>query len=1456
MPNDAAAPPLVFLSHSTDDSAAVRELARQLERAGFAVWLDVERLPPAADWLSAIEGALREADIFAVYVGAAGIRRWVDRELKAALIRSADDARFRILPILAPGAQPEQLPLILRQFQHLDLRKGPLAPAALRDRLAPILEASAASAFLLPPDQAPYKGLATFEPEDGLLFFGRDREVEELLGRVRQQRFVAVLGDSGSGKSSLVRAGLLPALRHIRQSGPADTSWRAAVLRPGDDPFRELANAVIDLVPGADAAERLRLRERATAMLSGGGAGGAGGDGLNACVGALVPARMHTLLVVDQFEELFTLTRDPRSRERFVDTLLAGVAAEGDRPITVLLTMRADFYAQLWFHRPLLARVAASQFPVQRPARAELREMIEGPLRLAGCHVEAGLTDTMLNELGDEPGGLPLLEHALLELWRRRRGNALTHETYGDLGRLRGAIENHAEAIYLAIDPARQSLVQRVLVALTHLAEDPAKDTRRRLPEPVILGLGPDPALAADVVERLATGRLITTGRDAVLGTAWVELAHEALLQGWSRLRGWLDRGRAAELLRRRIAADAAEWAARRDPDLLYRGSRLDSASEGAARLSTPLGEPERSFLAASLAAREEEARREDERQGRAKRMNRLVRRLAVVLGASSVALLVVSLVAWSAAREARARQHEAESRALSQRSLASLDTDSVRALMLAVAAAREAPTPEAVAALRGALAAPPMRCSLQPLNQIAPPEGFSRDGRKALTIYDGVSVWDTSSCKRLAVLAAKRVLTAAFSPDARHVVTGGADLQVWDGASGRLVASYEPGKKHGILSAAFSASGARVIAYQAGGTLILWDLGTAGALRFASAPNSTNDVTTALDPSGRTIITLDPSGAPHLWDAESGRSLDRSRSAGDVSCPRLPAPPAKVSLPEPIDPRRLELRGPARALSNLTRSVAIWRSVERSPDGRWAITSDGSQAEALKIWDLSNGRLARCLETPRSSIVSHAWSAGGAKVLTAGGDGSLRLWDTASGRELTVLHPSRLPIRHVFSASAAPTFGVLDAAGSVSVWRHGQGDEPIRLASYAEPIVGVALSPHGHSLLTRGFSHAARLFDVSSALEPLALALPAPGASRFSNDGRRLLVGCRDGSVHQFALPSGQEVVAVTGVSGTFARAQFSGDGSLALTTDTNANNSLKLWDLHGARLLAEFHFPGALSAAYLVPGPAIVAAGDAPGSRQAKPKVAPVIYRWDARGRLTMTLNRYLPWGVNREGRGITREPGGRSWITDLALGRDVAELPATRSPYSEDRVFVSDDRELVLTEGAGETLWDGRTGRALETFHAKDRQKLLTADFSADGRYLLMVLSAMALDMRSSAEVWSLAGPSLKRRVVGSANVGFVFGRIAPDGSQFMTYGGLVSSTASLWDTSSGASLGAISCPGSGECQPVYSPDGRWIVTEPTPTTLFVYTARIPDLLRKAETLLPVSMTPAERDRLLAP
>ena len=513
----------------------------------------------------------------------------------------------------------------------------------------------------------PYRGLMAFGLEDGDLYFGREEVVASILDQLLEGGFLALVGASGSGKSSLVRAGLVPAFRRAREAP-------AVVMTPGSDPSAELERSL--------------------------------------------SAGPPSLLIVDQLEEVFTLCPDEGSRATFVDSLMDLREA---RSASLVVALRADFYGRCADYPRLAAALAEHQHLLGPMRIDELRRAIESPARTAGLRLEAGLVDAMLADVEGEPGALPLLSHALYESWARRDGRVLTLAGYRAAGGVRGAIAHTAEEVFVACSPQEQALMRRMFLRLTELGET-TEDTRRRVSLPELIPEGEGGGQATAVLEQLAGSRLLVVGDDTA------EIAHEALIREWPRLRGWLAEDREELRILRLLATAARSWEENgRDDADLYRGTRLEAAVERTAD-QRQLSRVEREFLEASRDAQERELR-SAQRRGR-----RLRALLAVVAAALVVAVIAGS---FAVAQRGRARRSaivaQAGRLAAQSREVAAKHPD--LALLLSLEAGRLDDSVDSRGALLGALDhGSRVRAWLQGFDAPVNATAFSPDGKLLAT--------------------------------------------------------------------------------------------------------------------------------------------------------------------------------------------------------------------------------------------------------------------------------------------------------------------------------------------------------------------------------------------------------------------------------------------------------------------------------------------------------------------------------------------------------------------------------------------------------------------------------------------------------------------------------------------------------------------------------------------------
>ncbi|MFF4060643.1 helix-turn-helix domain-containing protein [Streptomyces sp. NPDC001668] len=756
-------------------------------------------------------------------------------------------------------------------------------------------------------ERAPYRGLARFEPGDSDLFFGRDKQVGELLALVRAHRFAAVFGASGSGKSSLLRAGLIPALR------TAEGGERPAVIRvltPGDRPAHTHANALTPL------------------------------DGA-----------LDTWVVVDQFEELFTLCHDREERDRFLDLLLR--ARDESSGLRVALAVRGDFYGHCASHPGLAEAVSRANLLVGPMSRDELREAITGPASAEGLNVERVLTTRIIDEVAEQPGALPMLSHALLETWRRRRGRTLTLAGYEETGGVRGAIAASAEQFYGSLAPEQARTARRVLLRLI-APGDGAADTRRPASR---AELGPG---AEDVLERLAAARLVALDGDTV------ELAHEVLITGWPRLAEWIEADRERLRAQRQLGESARAWEElNRDAGALYRGTRLARAEElfGGGTPSGPrsheddLAPLERSFLAASLAGRDAE-------QVAGVRAARRTRNLGVGLAVFLVLALAAGLLAWQRNEVSEEEAAKAAARRLATVSESLRSTDPRTAALLSVAAWRLAPLTESRSALLESLSRPERDAYTDPRTGENARRFLTGQGRTLVTVTGSrVTVRNMADHRVTATYHLPSASEASqMGPDSRFlVITGEGGDTLWDFTAGESAAD--------LAETSYWGAAADGSAYVTGptdgpGPVRVRRTGDGKILFTKDMPTDLTDISAG--PGGRLLALCTAGGAPQVWDTVHGRRLPGAweKADGTVCGTGSGADGGSRLLRLSADGRRLaSVHGTTATVWDVSagRTLADFTSGEAtgfsdaalSPDGEFLATADGQE---VAVWQMANG--------------------------------------------------------------------------------------------------------------------------------------------------------------------------------------------------------------------------------------------------------------------------------------------------------------------------------------------------------------------------------------------------------------------------------------------------------------------------------------------------------------------
>ena len=936
----------------------------------------------------------------------------------------------------------------------------------------------------------PYRGLAAYHVEDARYFFGREQLSGQLVRRLAEQLpntgLLVAIGPSGSGKSSLLRAGFIPALDEGLPGVPGSRAWPRLVLTPGAHPLAALADRLAGSAGQRPDDLRTRLAHDPAELadvaheVSRRHARGTGAAG------------RRLVLVVDQFEEVFTTCEDTGERRAFIAALC--IAAES--AALVVLGLRSDFYSQCAAEPRLVEALQHNQVIVTPMANDELRAAIERPAEQAGLLVEPGLVDLMLRDLrstdGAEPasgnGGLPLLSHALLATWQQRDGAVLTLAGYEATGGIWKAVTRTAEGLYAELTELERETARLLLLRMVRLGEGGAEDTRRR----VRLAELPTADAVARVLTAFADARLVT------VGTETAEIAHEALLRAWPRLRRWIDADRAGLLTGQQLAEAADAWDREgRDPGVVYRGARLEAARQWADDARSELGALARSFLTASIAA----ARRRT-RRGRA-----LVATLTVLL------LLAVTggVIALQQRSEALNRSALIFSRQIAGEADSVRSTDPSLAMQLALAAYRTAPTPEARSSLLASTHTPYATVVARHTSQ----------GKSVAVSFDGhtVASWGGDNTLRLTNVTHPNAPTSdaalpadgggntvpiAFSPSGPLLAADvRGSIRLWDTSDPHHPVAKATVTGQPAIRLSFSPDGRVLAAVGENGYLHLWNVTDSShpSAYFTTAIDAQEVFSAAFSPDGKILATTSFDGAIRLWDladprhpaveatlaftdvdgrgraafgasfSPDGHLLAVAGTAGlfvwDVTDPRHPT--SKKTIDQPTPDSYLSTR-----FSSDGRIVA--GSMSNGPITLWSVASLGGKDPITpeKIATLPQGDV----------VISIAFTPDGTLV-TGGGDGVVRDWHLPADLRSTSVGDTSGSSLSQFS----PDGGILATlTGEVKsrmlrLWDVTDPHHPVEGVALPMPTIGGGFLPTGRILVTFDLDHmATRLWTVTDA--------------------------------------------------------------------------------------------------------------------------------------------------------------------------------------------------------------------------------------------------------------------------------------------------------------------------------------------------------------------------------------
>jgi WD40 repeat protein len=996
----------------------------------------------------------------------------------------------------------------------------------------------------------PYRGLFHFSPSDAEFFFGREVFVEELVAATQTCNFIPVLGASGSGKSSVVLAGLVPKLQ-------TEGHWRFTHFRPDSEPFHALALALVPLYTrNLDNTDKIIQARKLSQALS-------AGEIPLADVFAQIHQHHPTdrvLLIADQFEEVYTLCTDEKIRRSFLDSLLASFPscpAQSHYKHVFVATMRADFLGNALLYPPFGDVLKTDIKLIRAMKHEELEQVIVKPAEKMGVTFQAGLVKRILDDIESEPGNLPLLEFALTKLWEKRKGKQLTHAAYEDIGEVKGALAHYADEEYVKLtqkltDEERET-VRRIFIQLVRPGEG-TEDTRR-LATKAELG-----EASWGLVKRFADARLVVTSRNPE-NQETAEVVHEALIRNWGQLRQWMATDRSFRAWQDRLRITIAQWnQTQRDEGALLRGAALADAEEKLQQRREDLSEAEQEFIRASGALHEREQKQ---------RLRRRQLTISGLVGGLAVALVLTGLAAigWRKAQIS-------EINALAQSSDGFLNLDKPKALKSSIAAAikmqglwwidANTRTQVELALLNTVhnVAAPnTLGGHANLVNEVS----FNPDGKilaSAGSDYT-VKLWDVSTGKQIKTLTGHTnwVRGVNFSPDGKILASASYDytVKLWETSTGKQIKTLI-GHTDSVYGVSFSPDGKILASASNDRTVKLWETSTGKQIK--TLIGHTDWVRgISFSPDGKTLASASYDYTVKLWETSTSKQIKTlTGHTGEVTGVSFSPDGKMLASASADDTVKLWDAATGKQIKTLTGHTDWVRGVSFSPDGK--ILASASNDRTVKLWETSTGKQIKTLTGDTDWVNGVSFSPDGKILAPASRDYTVKLWETSTGKQIKTLTGHT---NSVWGVSFSPDGKLLASASNdktVKLWDTSTDNEIKTLTGHTNSVLGVSFSPDGKLLASASADDTVKLWDAATGNEIKILTghTDSVYGVSFSPDGKLLASASLDKTVKLWETSSGNEIQTLTGHTDSIIGVSFSPDGKLLASA--SADDTVKLWD------------------------------------------------------------------------------------------------------------------------------------------------------------------------------------------------------------------------------------------------------------------------------------------------------